>query len=287
MKSFSDFRKSIASVGKKKEERKPQKAMDAGARGRRMLQRREYAAKVSAFIPDELKDHYEIDESSLARIKSKSDKGGIATLSASRGDKSAKENRARAKQLDKDIRGKGLPGATKVTGSYVEKGDDGKEKKVKERSHVVTSGKMGKRKFKKAVKALGKKYGQDSVLTQTKKTGTLVATRKGGLGKAKRIGVGKFKPQGKNPEGQSQIKGKTFTYESYLRIQERGKTYTIVLSWRGKLITTQMFIASFKRPTKAEMTIEVQKVYPTAIVMYFNPSMRDPSKPMLFAGQET
>ena len=287
MKSFSDFRKSIASVGKKKEERKPQKAMDAGARGRRMLQRREYAAKVSAFIPDELKDHYEIDESSLARIKSKSDKGGIATLSASRGDKSAKENRARAKQLDKDIRGKGLPGATKVTGSYVEKGDDGKEKRVKERSHVVTSGKMGKRKFKKAVKALGKKYGQDSVLTQTKKTGTLVATRKGGLGKAKRIGVGKFKPQGKNPEGQSQIKGKTFTYESYLRIQERGKTYTIVLSWRGKLITTQMFIASFKRPTKAEMTIEVQKVYPTAIVMYFNPSMRDPSKPMLFAGQET
>ena len=50
--------------GKNPEERKPQKAMDAGARGRRMLQRREYAAKVSAFIPDELKDHYEIDESS-------------------------------------------------------------------------------------------------------------------------------------------------------------------------------------------------------------------------------
>ena len=287
MKSFADFRKSVASAVKKKEEKKPQKAMDAGAKGRRMLQRREYAAKVSAFIPDELKDHYEIDESSLARIKSKSDKGGIATMSASRGDKSAKENRARAKQLDKDIRGKGLPGATKVTGSYVEKGDDGKEKRVKERSHVVTSGKMGKRKFKKAVKALGKKYGQDSVLTQTKKTGTLVATRKGGLGKAKRIGVGKFKPQGKNPEGQSQIKGKTFTYESYLRIQERGKTYSMVISWRGKLINSQMFFPSFKRPTKAEITAEVQKVYPTAIVMYFNPSMRDPTQPMLFAGQET
>ena len=221
-----------------------------------------------------------IQESSLSRIKSKSDKGGIATLSASRGDKSAKENRARAKQLDKDIRGKGLPGATKVTGSYVEKGDDGKEKKVKERSHVVTSGKMGKRKFKKAVKALGKKYGQDSVLTQTKKTGTLVATRKGGLGKAKRIGVGKFKPQGKNPEGQSQIKGKTFTYESYLRIQERGKTYSMVISWRGKLINSQMFFPSFKRPTKAEITAEVQKVYPTAIVMYFSPAMRDPTQPM-------
>ena len=144
-----------------------------------------------------------LEESSLARIKSKSDKGGMAALSASRADKSAKENRARAKQLDKDIRGKGLGGATKVTGSYVEKGDDGKERKVKERSHVVTSGKMGKRKFKKAVKKLGKKYGQDSVLIQTKKTGTLSATRKGGLGKSKNIKLGKFKPQGKNPEGQS------------------------------------------------------------------------------------
>tara|TARA_B100001109_G_scaffold70574_1_gene57458 strand:+ start:1334 stop:1849 length:516 start_codon:yes stop_codon:yes gene_type:complete len=163
-----------------------------------------------------------LEESSLSRIKSKSDKGGIATMSASRADKSAKENRARAKQLDKDIKGKGLPGATKVTGSYVEKGDDGKEKRVKERSHVVSSGKKGKRAFKKAVKSLGKKYGQDSVLTQTKKTGTLSATRKGGLGtkpknkrpvgSTKNVSLGKFKPQGKNPEGQSQIKGKTFTY---------------------------------------------------------------------------
>ena len=62
-----------------------------------------------------------LDESSLSRIKSKSDKGGIATMSASRADKSAKENRARAKQLDRDIRGRGLGGATKVTGSYMEK----------------------------------------------------------------------------------------------------------------------------------------------------------------------
>ena len=153
-----------------------------------------------------------INESSLSRIKSKSDKGGIAIMSASRGDKSKKENRARGKQLDKDIRGKFGRGATKVTGSYMEKGDDGKERKVKEKSHVIDRGKMGKRKFKKAVKKLGKKYGQDSVLTQTKKSATLSATRKGGLGKAKGVNVGKFKPQGKNPEGQSQIKGKTFTY---------------------------------------------------------------------------
>ena len=164
----------------------------------------------------------QLDESSLSRIKSKSDKGGIATLSGSRDDKSKKENKARAKQLDKDIKGKGLPGATKVTGSYVEKGDDGKEKKVKERSHVVTSGKKGKRAFKKAVKSLGKKYGQDSVITQTKKTGTLSATRKGGLGtkpknkrplgSTKTVGLGKMRP-GRTGENDTKIKNKTFTYE--------------------------------------------------------------------------
>ena len=59
-----------------------------------------------------------LEESSLARIKSKSDKRGIAAISASRADKSKKENSARAKQLDKDIRGKFGRGATKVTGSW-------------------------------------------------------------------------------------------------------------------------------------------------------------------------
>ena len=69
-------------------------------------------------------------------------------------------------------------------------------------------------------------------------------TRKGALPK-RNIPIGKMRP-GRTGEMGYSYKGKTFTYESYLRIQERGKTYTIVLNWRGKLITTQMFIASFK-----------------------------------------
>ena len=165
-----------------------------------------------------------LDESSLSRIKSKSDKGGMAIISGSRADKSKKENKARAKQLDRDIKGKGLPGATKVTGRWTEKDDDtGKETKVKERSHVVTSGKKGKRAFKKAIKSLGKKYGQDAVLTQTKKTGTLSATRKAGLGKkqktktkevnVKRASVGTMRPGRSSEEGDTKIKKKTFTYE--------------------------------------------------------------------------
>ena len=155
----------------------------------------------------------QLDESSLSRIKSKSDKGGMAVISGSRGDKSKKENKARAKQLDRDIKGKGLPGATKVSGRWTENSGTKDEKKVKERSHVVTSGKKGKRKFKKAVKSLGKKYGQDAVLTQTKKTGTLSATRKGGLDKAKRVKAGKFRPGRSSADGDTQIKKKTFTYE--------------------------------------------------------------------------
>ena len=142
----------------------------------------------------------------------------MAVISGSRAGKSSKENKARAKQLDRDIKGAGLPGATKVKGRWDEKDKKtGKTTKVKELSHVVTSGKKGKRKFKKAIKALGKKYGQDAVLTQTKKTGTVTATRKGGLGKeagkpVKRFAAGTMKPGRTSPEGDTKIKGKTFTY---------------------------------------------------------------------------
>jgi len=296
MKTFSGFKKAASDamkkVIKKKEERKPQKAMDAGARAKRLLQRKVHKATVSDFVPDDIQDEYKIDESSLSRIKSKSDKGGMAIISGSRGDKSKKENKARAKQLDRDIKGKGLPGATKVTGRWDEKDDKtGKTTKVKERSHVVTSGKKGKRKFKKDVKKLGKKYGQDAVLIQTKKTGTVSATRKGGLGKeagknVKRFAAGTMKPGRSSAEGDTKIKKKTFTYESYLRLQERGKTYMIISNWRGRTVTTHMFFSKFSRPTKSEVVAEIQKIYPGGIVLYFNPVPRDPTKPLMFAGQQ-
>ena len=157
----------------------------------------------------------ELDESSMSRIKAQSDKGGTAVMSASRGNLSKKENRARAKKLDRDIRGKFGKGATKVTGKYDEKDEKtGETKRVKERSHVIQSGKMGKRKFKKAVKSLGRKYGQDSVITQQKgsKDATLKRTRKGGLPK-RNIKLGKMRP-GRSGENETQKKGKTFTYDT-------------------------------------------------------------------------
>ena len=75
--------------------------------------------------------------------------------------------------------------------------------------------------------------------------------------------------------------------ESYLRVQERGSTYGIVLNWRGQTIFTQMFFPNvFARPTRPEVLAAIRKVYPNAIILYFDPARNDPTKPLLFSGQE-
>ena len=172
---------------------------------------------------------YSIQETSLNRIRSKSEKGGMAILSGQRGDKSSKENKERSKRTERRIRGAGLPGPTKVSGRYTENPGTPQEKKVGEKSHVVSSGKMGKRKFKKTVEKLGTEGGlkhkknvkgsskddQDSVLIQRKKGGS--ATLKGTSntswpGKGKNVKVGKMKP-GRTGEFDTKVKNKTFTYE--------------------------------------------------------------------------
>ena len=177
------------------------------------------------------KEFQDITESSINRIRAKSEKGGMAILSGQRGDKSKKENKERSRRLEKRIRGAGLPGPTKVDGRYTENPGTDKETKVAEKSHVVSSGKMGKRKFKKTIEKLGTEAGlkrkknvksdsdkddQDSVLIQRKKGGS--ATLKGTSkhtdfpGKGKNVGVGKMKP-GRTGEFDTKIKNKTFTYE--------------------------------------------------------------------------
>jgi hypothetical protein len=119
-------------------------------------------------------------------------------------------------------------------------------------------------------------------------SGALVKCRKKG---AKNWGT---KTEAANPAQQAaiainmkkkNIKPKNQLEEKYLRIQSRGTTYTILLNWRGKYITTQMFFQQFTRPTKPEVTREVRKVYPNAVVLSFMPSMKDPTKPLLFTGE--
>ena len=162
----------------------------------------------------ELGEEY-IDETSLTRVMSKSKKGGMAIMSAQRGDKSKAENKARSRQLEKDVRGAGLPGPTKVAGRYTENPGTPQEKKVGEKSHVITPGKMGKRKFKKTIEKLGKKYNQDSVLIQRKGGGeaTLKGTSKTSWpGKGKNVKIGSMKP-GRTGEFDTKVKNKTFTVE--------------------------------------------------------------------------
>jgi len=162
----------------------------------------------------ELGEEY-IDETSLTRVMSKSKKGGMAIMSAQRGDKSKAENKARSRQLERDVRGAGLPGPTKVSGRYTENPGTSQEKKVGEKSHIITPGKKGKRKFKKAIEKLGKKYNQDSVLIQRKGGGesTLKGTSKTSWpGKGKNVKIGSMKP-GRTGEFDTKVKNKTFTVE--------------------------------------------------------------------------
>ena len=98
----------------------------------------------------------------------------------------------------------------------------------------------------------------------------------GALVKCRKVGAANWGNSSKNEEKLD---------ENYLRIQSRGSTYTILINWRGKYITTQMFFQQFTRPTKTEVTREIRKVYPNAIVLAFNPSANDPTKPLLFTGE--
>jgi hypothetical protein len=174
-----------------------------------------HAKDPSADVAKTKKEDYDLSETSLTRVMSKSKKGGMAIMSAQRGDKSKAENKERSKQLERDVRGAGLPGPTKVAGRYTENPGTPDEKKVGEKSHIITPGKKGKRKFKKAIEKLGKKYNQDSVLIQRKPGGssTLKGTSKTSWpGQGKNVKIGSMKP-GRTGEFDTKVKNKTFTVE--------------------------------------------------------------------------
>lgn len=98
----------------------------------------------------------DLQEKSLSRIVSKIEKGGVAVVSSDRSDKTNKEKQQRSDRLVKRIRGAGLPGPTQTKGAYRETGTTEDQT---EKSFVVSSGKMGKRKFKKVVPKLGQEGG--------------------------------------------------------------------------------------------------------------------------------
>ena len=98
----------------------------------------------------------DLQEKSLSRVVSKTQKGGIAIISPDRGDKTNKENQKASSRLTSRIRGAGLPGPTQVQGAYRETGTTSDQK---EKSFVVSSGKMGKKLFKRTASKLGQEGG--------------------------------------------------------------------------------------------------------------------------------
>lgn len=67
--------------------------------------------------------------------------------------------------------------------------------------------------------------------------------------------------------------------EEYTRLQETGNTYSILISWKGIYRMIQFFVPGFIRPSKTDITNEVNKIYPEAKVLNFKPSFKDPTKP--------
>ena len=62
---------------------------------------------------------------------------------------------------------------------------------------------------------------------------------------------------------------------------ETGNIIAVILSWRGKTYSIRMFFPQVNMPSKKDVTTEIQKVYPTAIVVQYNVSTLQPGMPLI------
>ena len=78
------------------------------------------------------------------------------------------------------------------------------------------------------------------------------------------------------------IKGFKSQIEEATRLQsETGNILAVILSWRGKTYSIRMFFPQLKVPSKKDVTAEIQKVYPGAIVLQFNISTLQAGMPLI------
>tara|TARA_Y100000287_G_scaffold31860_1_gene23364 strand:- start:245 stop:490 length:246 start_codon:yes stop_codon:yes gene_type:complete len=69
--------------------------------------------------------------------------------------------------------------------------------------------------------------------------------------------------------------------EAYRRIAQYGSTYSITFIFRGNTKFIQMFFPQKRRPLKRDVQAELEKVYPGSKVIYYMPTEKDPTKPLL------
>jgi hypothetical protein len=78
------------------------------------------------------------------------------------------------------------------------------------------------------------------------------------------------------------IKGFKSQIEEATRLQgETGNIIAVILSWRGKTYSIRMFFPQLGMPSKKDVTTEIQKVYPGALVLQYNVSGIRPGMPLI------
>ena len=144
--------------------------------------------------------NYFTEGNNTARMLHKSKTSVTGNISADRGG-DEKKNQASRKGLEKDLKKKGI-GYKKGVGKYkYDSGETGTEVSYQ----TSKPDKMSKRRFGKTMRRLGRKHGQESVITKDKnKPARLHDTESKKPGKS--INVGKSKG-GSNPSGMGQTSG--------------------------------------------------------------------------------
>ena len=142
-----------------------------------------------------------VEGNPTTRMLSKTKSQTTGNISADRGT-DEKANREKRKSLEKDLKKKGI-GYKKGVGEYKYSSGEGTGREV---SYQTSPGKgMSKRRFGKVMRRLGRKHGQESVITKKAgKPARLHDTENKKPDKSMTLGKGKA---GKNPSGQGETSG--------------------------------------------------------------------------------
>lgn len=69
--------------------------------------------------------------------------------------------------------------------------------------------------------------------------------------------------------------------EKFELIKNYGKTYMVFFQFRGQYKSLQFFFPSAKRPTREQLNAQLQKVYPSAVLVNFLEKDREPGAPLI------
>jgi len=78
------------------------------------------------------------------------------------------------------------------------------------------------------------------------------------------------------------IKGFKSQVEEATRLQaDTGNIIAVILSWRGKTYSVRMFFPQVGMPNRNDITAEIQKIYPGALVLQYKVSSLQPGMPLI------